>query len=215
MDQLKFIPESHEYWVGEQRVPNVTGIIDYWNLIDTTHYPEEVKEDGSALHLACEYDDLGVLHEPSLTPPMVNRIQAYRAFKENHECVWDMTEKKLYHPKFWYAGTLDRSGLVVIDNEPRQTLVDLKRGLFLPCYRLQTAAYVMMATLVHQEKNPLNWYRMILQLRKDGKYVPTMLYPDTLMADFQGFLGYLNAMNWEKANNIKREVKREEQRSAA
>jgi len=204
LSRLRFKPETHEYSWDETPVPSVTQVIDYFSLMDTRFYPEWVKDRGRAVHLACEYDDDGSLDESSLDPRIMGRVRGYRKFEAEIEHAWEMTETRLYHPVYRFAGTLDRAGFMYINGKLCQVVLDLKSGANLPCYWLQLAGYVLLVTIIHKEKNPLNWHRVVLQLNDDGTYKPHVLPQETLMSDIAAFVGYVNAMHWEIANNMNR-----------
>ncbi len=206
---LQFVEDKHEYWVGGERYESVTQVIDYWNLVDTRFYPSWARTRGSAVHLACEFEDEGTLDESSIDPRVMGRVQAYRRFKAEIEHVWEMTEARLYHPAYKFAGTLDRAGMMHIDGQLRNVVVDFKSGQMLPCYRLQLAAYVALVITVHKEKNPLAWHRVVLQLKDNGKYVPHILPQNELASDMATFFSYVAAMRWEKAHGLGRKAKKE------
>jgi hypothetical protein len=207
-NELRFDPVKHEYFLGEKKLPSVTQVIDYFSLIDTRFYPEWVRDRGQAVHAACEFDDEGTLDESTVDTRVIGRLRAYRRFKAEVEHAWEYSEKRLFHPIYRYAGTLDRAGLMVIKGDPWNTVLDFKSGAMLDAYRLQLAGYVALITQIHPEKNPMKWQRVILQLQDDGKYKPHVLPQEELAGDMAAFLGYVNAMNWEISHGQDRRERR-------
>lgn len=140
MTVLTFDAEKHEYRVDGQVVPSVTQILR--PLMDFSFVKPEVLESaanfGTAVHRACELDDLGELDTEKLDPALGPYLAGWRMFCAEHECKWEAIEKAVLHGSMRYAGTLDRAGRV----HGESSLVDIKSGTSLmPTVGPQLAAY--------------------------------------------------------------------------
>lgn len=81
---------------------------------------EAAAERGTAVHQATEYlDKHGTV---SVNEEYLPYIQAYAAFRREHDVKWELIEYATYHPTHRYAGTIDRFGTV----DGFLTLLDLK-----------------------------------------------------------------------------------------
>lgn len=137
---LTFDAGSHTYrWQGTV-VPSVTQILQ--PLVDFSRVPADVLKAasafGTAVHKACELDDLGDLEEALLDPALAPYLAGWRKFRREHASEWDLIEQPLFNPSLRYAGTPDRIGrvdgvLAVVDIKSSSTL--------LPAVGPQTAAY--------------------------------------------------------------------------
>jgi len=67
---------------------------------------------------------------------IANGVDAFHAFLEEHEVVWESCERRVFH-RMGYAGTVDFVGS--LDGKP--TILDWKTGGFYPEARLQLSAY--------------------------------------------------------------------------
>ena len=140
MTVLTFDAEKHEYRVDGKVVPSVTQILR--PLMDFSFVKPDVLEAaanfGTAVHRACELDDLGELDPDSLDPALDPYLAGWRKFCREHECQWEAIEKTVLHGSMRYAGTLDRAGTV----KGVGSIVDLKSGSSLmPTVGPQLAAY--------------------------------------------------------------------------
>ena len=197
--ELGFDPEAHAYWIGQERLPSVTQILSESGMVDTRWFTEEARLRGQAVHLACQFDDEGDLDESELDPALIGYLYAWRNFVRDYEFQPDADgiERRLYHPTYRYAGTLDRKGTALVRNLGRtKVLIDLKTGIALPAYALQLAAY---ANLL---ENPASWLRLKVELAATGKY-KTLEYPVTALGrDFSIFASALAVSQWKQKEKI-------------
>lgn len=140
--------------------PHVTEVLVAAGLIDTTWLDERGRWRGSAVHRACELDDLGDLDESSVSEGIQGYLEAYRRFKGECRVKWSAIERPLTHLQYAYRGTPDRVGEV--NSWP--AVLDLKTGAPLPVTAIQLAAYeaLIPATIYPR--------RYALHLRENGKY---------------------------------------------
>ncbi len=139
MDNLKFDADTHTYTHGGRIVPGVTTVLNDVGISDFSMVRREdldySKERGTAVHYACElYDNKNLGECPELIQPYLDQWVAFcDAFKPE----WETVESKIFCPKFFYAGTLDRVAII----NGRRTLIDIKTGVNCKSHAIQTAAY--------------------------------------------------------------------------
>jgi hypothetical protein len=172
-DEFFFDPEEHRYFLGRRELPNVTRILQAefpWKGPVDQFYLDR----GTAVHLACELDDLGDLDESTLDQALWPYLHAWRAFRKHTGFLPDPdgVERRLYHPDLKYAGTIDRVGLLP---SGRRMVLDIKTGGKYPWYGPQLAAYVNLVS--YQKSNPGDYRRGSVTLDRDGCYSFTE-FPD-------------------------------------
>ena len=168
VSKLTFREDTHEYRYGGVVVPGVTSMIE--RAYDFEHVPESIMEYksalGTAVHKACELDDLGTLREESVDPAVRPYLEAWRRFTLENNPDWDGIEEKVYHPVYRYAGALDRRGWLNgkygINDIKTSTTVHNAAGLQLAGY--QEASPVLSGILPPKKL----WTRNVIQLKPDG-----------------------------------------------
>lgn len=185
MSGLTFDEATHTYRYNGVVVPGVTTILS--PLTDFSRVPPYVlraaADFGTAVHLACELDDLGDLDEGALDPALVPYLAAWRKFSADHDVQWDLIEHQVHHKTMNYAGTLDRLGLV----DGLTTVLDIKSSAQLyPSVGPQLAAY-------QQASDRATVQRMAVQLKGDGTYV-AKTYTDP--TDWPVFASLLTLRTW-------------------
>ena len=127
MTDVVFRKADHTYWLGDRQVPNVTSILDRFAQ-DYAGIPEWILEPardrGRAVHLVTAYDDQGVLVEDALHPYLVPYLQAWRRFRHDTKFESILIEEKVFSERYFYAGTLDRVGLL----DGSKVVLDIKTG---------------------------------------------------------------------------------------
>lgn len=154
---LTFDAAAHAYRWNGHPVPSVTQVLSL--VSNTQWFTEEHAWRGSAVHLACEYDDRGELDESTVDTEHLGYLAAWRKFRADSGFVPDLIEHQVYG-KQGYAGTIDRIGNV----SAGKLILDLKTGTPSPATALQTAAYL--ACL----ESPLAYGRVAVRLFPDGRY---------------------------------------------
>lgn len=108
---FSFDEPSHEYRLDGERLPSVTQIIEPIRP-DFSMIPPAVLEAkrafGTAVHLACELDDLGELEDDGTDTRVMGCVKAWRKFRAALDVEVLANEHRLYHPVMRFAGTLDR-----------------------------------------------------------------------------------------------------------
>ncbi len=128
MGILTFDDESHAYALDGRPVPSVTTILSRAGLINYEFIPKDKREfyltRGSYVHYATELLDDGDLDWDSLDPDIEPHVRAYAQFKKDTGFQPEMIEFKSYNDSMWYAGTLDRVGML----NGKRVIVDFKSG---------------------------------------------------------------------------------------
>lgn len=192
---LTFDEAAHAYFWDGKPVPNVTRIIA--PLTDYSRIPPdklaEAQRQGKHVHAMVEADCKGTLVD--LPEWMVGHFNAWSRFKDEtgFEC-WN-SEKRVYHRKMGYAGTLDLEGLLPKYKKSRAPAVlDVKRSFYAgPAIGLQTFGYLD-ARNTEVPKDQRLQERYALQLRPDGTY---RLEPYTDRDDQAAFMACLQQLRWK------------------
>ena len=194
MGRFVFKKEDHSYWLEDQRLPSVTGVLrDAGLSIYHSGNSEYYMERGTLVHTATEMIDKGTLDWNSLDPVLLPYCEAYAEFCSimvNMENLL-ISESPMYHPQHLYAGTPDR--LVPVNG--MASLIDIKSGGPHPTNLLQVAGYWEMARAylsLHISR------AYILYLRNDGTY--RFIEVLSLRKHLQTFLAVLSAVRWKEAN---------------
>ncbi len=190
--ELRFHPENHTYTKNGVLVPNVTRALEVLDVY--AGIPQAILERaaaiGQAVHIATELDDRGDLDEASVDDAYWPYLDAWREFRADHDYFANVIEEKVFHPKLWYAGTLDREGPLFGED----ALIDVKTvNTLMPSTGPQLAAYLEARNWGRSDKIKR---RYAVQLKEDGTYT-VKEYRDR--CDFGVFQACLTVYNW-KAN---------------
>lgn len=195
---LEFDADAHVYRLGGVVVPSVTTVIR--PLQDFGAIPAGVLARkaalGSAVHLACELDDLGELDEVGTDPVVMGYVAGWRLFLADTGARVLLNEQRLAHAGLRFAGTLDR---VLVDARGRAglaLLVDLKTSVSMAAsFGVQLAGYQLLLEHAMPALPPLS--REGLQLRADGTY---HLQPYRNPNDRPCFMGLLAVHHWKESS---------------
>jgi hypothetical protein len=185
MSALTFDEATHTYRYKGNVVPGVTTILKPLTNLDMVppHVLQAAADFGTAVHKACELDDLGTLDVERLDNALMPYLKAWRKFCKEHAAKWVHIEKQVHNKTLGYAGTLDRFGYV----DGMSTLLDIKSSIELyPSVGPQLSAYEKAL-----EEPVIK--RMAVQLKGDGTYV-AKLYEDP--TDWPVFCSLLTVRNW-------------------
>jgi PD-(D/E)XK nuclease superfamily len=147
-------------------VPGVTKILSL--VSDYAGIPGRIlaaaQERGTHTHMACEFSDLGILDEGSVSAEVRPRLAAWRKFCAEYSAEWMHIEAPLYSRAFGFAGTVDRIGLIRDRSGERLVILDIKTSAKrLRAWGLQLSAYRIAAELPDAQ-------RVALRLLGDGTY---------------------------------------------
>lgn len=201
MPEIQFDAATHSYTVDGVFVPSVTQVLNEEGLV---YFP--IPEDqlafcawrGSAVHLACLYDDEGTLDESTVQPEHRGYLEAWRKGKAQLRPTFLAAEQRLYHPALRYAGTLDR--LVQIAGRRRPQLWDLKTGVPHRATCVQTAAYAHLHAAATEDGGAFLYDRFAVRLTKEGNYTMQQHPLIDLGRDFELFCSALRLNRWKRGN---------------
>lgn len=166
MSSLQFFDKGHIYMLDGERLPCVSDLCRFLHREIYQDAPvwqmEAAAERGTAVHSATEcLDKLGTVSVEEEYRPY---IEAYAAFRREHDVKWELIEHATYHPAHRYAGTIDRYGMV----DGFITLLDIKTTyrVYKPLCSASLNLYRMMLEARGKGVERL----LILHLRKDGSY---------------------------------------------
>lgn len=192
---LTFISSEHAYFWQGKRVPNVTSIIS--PLTDYSRIPpdvlEKARQQGQEIHKMVELDCRGALDVDDLMKNgdlawMRPHYLAWRKFlAETGFELW-LSEERVYHSRYAYAGTLDLVGIMTKTKLRDPALLDIKRSFFGGrAIGVQTVAYAE-ARNASSPKDLRTTKRFGLRLGNTGEY---RLMPFEDKDDFGVFLACL------------------------
>lgn len=176
-----FDEPSHEYRLDGVRLPSVTQIIapirPDFSMVPPAAL-EAKRAFGTAVHLACELDDLGELEDDATDPRVMGCVQAWRSFKAATSAQIVLNEQRLYHPVMRFAGQVDRTAFLMnmawrgADSTGAPWALDLKTSdQPHPSYGVQLAGYLMLLNGQPDEGvMPSNTRRATVHLFEDGTY---------------------------------------------
>lgn len=166
---LTFEEDGHVYrWHGVV-VPSVTTCLS--PLTDFSKIPvgtlETARQKGVAVHKMVELHSKGDLDEDSLPTWMTPALEQWKKFVADTGFEMIVSEHRVYHEQYAYAGTLDLLGII----NGKLSFVDIKRSFLAGMViGFQLAAYS--AAYFSQEKNALlrKADRYALKLNETGPY---------------------------------------------
>lgn len=168
---LEFDPVEHRYTIGGREILSVTKVLELAGIIDYSMLPADIREfalaRGTAVHIATQYDDQGILSEESLDPELLGYIRAWRKFR--YETRWEnlFIEYRGYQTVWDYAGTADRIGWFQYSTNTETCVLDIKTGRAPGWVALQLAAY---SELVNLKAYGEVLGRVSVELHADGTY---------------------------------------------
>lgn len=173
---LEFIEDGHRYFLDEKEIPSVSEILRFmakevYGEADKFAM-DQAADRGTRVHRAAEEIDRTGRCE--CDSDIAGYVNAYAKFLSEHSVKWDAIEKPVCNELAWYAGTIDRAGLV--DNVP--TILDIKTTKRISSkhkllYAAQLTAYRGAYTTKLYGTN-----LVILQLKEDGTYKLHLVKPD-------------------------------------
>jgi hypothetical protein len=185
---LRFDPDRHEYFVGDERYPSVTEVLEPEQQLDGI--PPDVLERarimGNHVHEACALLAYNRLDWATLDPLLVPRVQAARAFLKDTALTVLRVEYRMADPQLKVAGTLDLYGVL----DRKTWVLDFKSGAKSRTWGLQLAAY---DHLFRRNFGGRPLKRGAVQLREDGSY---RLIPYEDPRDWSLFTSALNLWHW-------------------
>lgn len=190
---LHFEAASHTYTLAGRRLPGVTAIIAPINELEGI--PRELLEAaarfGTHVHKAVDLHNKGALDLEALDPLLAPYLAGWAECLRVTGAVVLESERRVYHRKLKYAGTLD--SVVKFPGEALPAVLDVKSGdRVFRSVRPQLAGY---REAYMSEGRKLSRNRYCAHLKGDGTF-RLLKYSDP--ADWNIFLSCLNVTNWMK-----------------
>jgi len=173
MTELRFIEETHEYFLGLEKLPSVTRILQDVGFVNTDFFTEEAAIRGTAVHMATQYLDEGCLDWDTVAEEYLGYVDAYRKFKRDSGFKPIISEGMDYHRTMKYAGQFDLVG----ELNRRHVIIDKKTGVEQYWWKYQLAGYAEFPIV---KSNFPGAVRHSLSLRKDGTYRLSEPYLDPM-----------------------------------
>ena len=189
-EPLRFVEDSHQYFVGKKEIPGVTTIIK--PLYDFSGIDPAVlnaKRDlGIAVHRCSELYDDNELDEDTVADEWRPYFAAWVRFRKETGFNPSANEKRIYHSMMGYAGTLDRAGLF----QKQPAIIDIKTtAVIKAAVGVQLSAYeAALRSLTGTFYN-----RFSVQLKDDGSYRLDQFKDPH---DFNVFSSLLTVYKWTK-----------------
>lgn len=203
MPEFTFDPQTHTYFLDGAQIPGTTDVLKEMRIVDYSFINQDTLQRaakfGTAAHRATELSDQGVLDLESLSPPLVPYLEAWKKFREDFGFMPELIEYRSFHPLHKYGFTLDRIGkFLKSTHKGRRATVDIKTGIILPGFAIQTAAYEGGYNANYPRKK--SDLRMTVRLKDDGTY---QIEVHENKSDFSTFLSCLQLYRYRKHHNIK------------
>lgn len=166
MPTLTLDPDTHVYRLDGKRLMGVTEILKSSGLAPASEFRNGSIDHamllGEYVHQATALYDRGELDMDSLDDAIEPYLLAWVQFTVDYKTDWKLIEYTAYHTGLFYAGTLDRAGLVTSEIGTRSCVVDIKTGEPKKWHAAQVEAY--------RALDPQWAYRMVVYLKPDGTY---------------------------------------------
>jgi hypothetical protein len=141
VEQLRFVPETHEYFLGSVKLPSVTGILDGVGLISSFSKNEDAALRGIYVHLAARYLLEKRLDWGTLGPLVMGYVVSLDRWIEQTHFELEACEVSVYHALLLFAGTYDFKGFLPGYGD---CLFDIKTSAACASWHhLQTAGYLL------------------------------------------------------------------------
>lgn len=193
--ELEFDEEKHIYSVAGVAIPSVTEILKYHKAIPFPAGPYKTR--GRAVHRATQLWDEG--NDVKVGDKVAGYLESYKAVMAEYKFKWEHVERRLWHKKLLYAGTLDREGFTCSGDH---CIADLKSGETGDETELQVAGYELLKISwawhdaeCGRRSTTSGIRRFRIRLYEDGKPGKVTEYKNPLAID--AFIGYLSTYKWE------------------
>ena len=166
MSILQFFDRGHVYMLDGERLPCVSDLCRFLHREIYKDAPiwqlEAAADRGTKVHAATEaLDKAG---RAGIEDDYLPYLEAYAAFRREHEVEWELVEHSDYHPTHRYAGTIDRYGMV----DGYKTLADLKTTYTV--YKPLCSASLNLYRMILEARQKAVERLLIIHLKKDGTY---------------------------------------------
>jgi hypothetical protein len=207
METIAFNADDHTYEKEGKRVPSVTQVLPEIpeHLLYKQFFINKTLL-GSRVHEYCELINKTIQNGTSISSLVFDvpesdkpYLAAYMSFVDRDLVKVYETEKKMFHPIYNYAGTLD---IVAETRSFGKAIVDIKCvSTMSPSTCLQTAAYLKAYNYKRKKKI---YKRAAIQLKPDGTYEIYKFPVKQLKTDFDIFLCKLKSYQWDLDNGMRK-----------
>lgn len=182
---LNFDEASHRYDLDGVPVKNVTSIIGHLN--DFSMIPKDkleiARQKGVHVHKMVEMDCAGKLDEDTLPEWMRPVLVQWRLFVAQTGFKVIASERRVYHPVYGYAGTLDLYG--ILEHAKKPAFIDVKRSFFAgQAIGMQVAAYKEAYIAQEGDKAAKKALRFGLRLNEINHYRMEQYEDESQFQDF-------------------------------
>lgn len=194
---LEFDEAEHKYTWNGKLVPSVTQALQVLGGYEgiPKHVLKKAADRGTAVHLATELYDQGTLDWSTVSEEVFGYLEGWMQFLDDKKPELLEIEKKNFHPKLLYAGTMDR--ILVLDGV--KSVLDIKSSFMLmPATAPQTAAYQEVENHYIKDRTEKIKKRYGLKLTPDGRYELKEYRKTT---DLSTFKSCLNVLRWRVEHN--------------
>ncbi len=132
---FRFDEASHAYYVGGQRYPSITQLLERAGLVDSTFYTPESAHRGHVVHKLWADYDLGALSLPDYRGEYRGWLLGWAHAMKLIHASWEQVEEGAVHPLHRFAGKPDRVGKAF--NE--RCVTEGKSGAIEKSHPIQTA----------------------------------------------------------------------------
>jgi len=174
----EFREATHEYFIGGNPVPSVTGVLKEAGLIDDSFFTPAAAERGTFVHQACALWDKGELDTCALDPVLVPYLEAWQKFRKESGVTPTIIEEPFYSLEHGFAGTIDRAWM----DGKHFIVCDIKSGPLPDWLPLQLAGYSILINA---------FSGMGVELRDNGSYSVKVINTVELFKARRQFLKFL------------------------
>lgn len=178
MSDLSFSDKNHVYTLDGNRIPCVSDLCRFLTREVYSDAPkwqlEAAADRGTKVHAATEKIDKSGSAE--IDSEYVPYLSAYVSFLQEHDVSWQLIEYPDYHREDFYAGTIDRFGMV----DGIATLLDIKTTYTV--HKPLCGASLNLYRRILESRGIFPERLMILHLRKDGTYKLVPIQIDNAVA---------------------------------
>jgi hypothetical protein len=210
-NELKFDAKKHEYTVDGKRILSVTTVLpDIPEYLLYKQFFIDASHRGTRVHECVDVINKHYMKTGAIPEPKVYKgknfliedepyVKAYLKFLKVRRPNILLSEEKMFHMEYGYAGTVDIVGSV----SGKFGILDVKTTTMIAPYaRLQLAAYVHLYNKLYPKKKAL--YRHIVHLKPNTTYELVPFRNDELDEDFNVFLAKLKSAQWDMENMSKK-----------
>jgi hypothetical protein len=146
---FRFDPARHEYFLGEQRIPSITQLMEMGGKVKGKQYFTEAhRQRGTEVHRLCAEFDMGALNIDQCQSELRGHVAGYadairQMTPSRFDGVqgWEEIEVADFHPLYRFGGRRDRVGVVWA----RKTVFELKSGVRSKEHGIQLALQALLA----------------------------------------------------------------------